>query len=70
MSLNEFEFSMISEKQGVAVGEFADTSGMSRVLGRCGVGVNCSGGGGQCGIGVNCSGGGGQCGIGVSCSGS
>ena len=41
----------------------------SKAYGVCGLGTNCSGGGGQCGLGTNCSGGGGQCGLGTNCSG-
>ena len=39
------------------------------IMGTCGAGVNCAGGGGACGAGVNCAGGGGICGAGVNCAG-
>jgi hypothetical protein len=43
----------------------------SRAYARCGVGVNCSGGGGQCGLNPGtCGGGGGQCGALLNCGGS
>ena len=41
----------------------------SRAYARCGIGVNCSGGGGQCGSSLHCSGGGGRCGSSLNCSG-
>lgn len=58
MKLQDFDFSMVELHNGIFFGEtdFSNLEGVSQVFGRCGIALNCSGGGGMCGIGANCSG--------------
>ena len=70
MSLNDFSFSQMDKTSGLAFGMNVQLKADgAKVYGRCGGGLNCSGGGGQCGGGLNCTGGGGMCGGGLRCAG-
>jgi hypothetical protein len=60
------------ESKGIEVGKTKtdDFKDAILVAGQCGMGLNCSGGGGTCGMGLGCGGGGGSCGMGLGCGGS
>lgn len=59
MSIKDFKISAVDSSKGLSIGEYKDAAEekiLSKADGRCGVGMNCAGGGGQCGVGMNCAG--------------
>lgn len=70
MSLKNLNFSMFDSDCGLEIGEKNPHSTNEYALGKCGIFINCGGGGGQCSFGATCGGGGGKCSFGATCSGS
>lgn len=69
MSFKNFDFSMFDSSAGLQIGEPSRANSASPAAGKCGIGLDCGGGGGRCGTGLDCSGGGGKCGTGLDCGG-
>ena len=53
MSIKDFKISAVDSSKGLSIGEYKE---MSKADGKCGMSLDCSGGGGECGMSLKCAG--------------